>query len=190
MTGGYILRIISGEYKSKRLISPEGKDVRPTSDKVKESLFNILLSKIPEAYVLDLFAGSGNLGLEAISRGAKGCIFIDKSKDSIKTVYSNIKLLKCEEYCEVYNNDAFSALEILDKRKLKFDIVFCDPPYHKEIIQKVLKSLLKTDIIKENGIIVTEHDIKDLLPQKLEKLIMYRSVKYGNTALSFYRLDT
>lgn len=99
------MRIIAGDAKGRRLFSPEGNDTRPTSDKVKEALFNILGSLVPDSVVLDLYAGTGNLGLEAISRGAKHSVFIDYSRASIKIIHQNINSLKYEDYCEVYNND-------------------------------------------------------------------------------------
>lgn len=180
------MRIIAGDARGRRIISPEGKDTRPTSDRVKESLFNILGTRVPSSKVLDLFAGTGNLGLEALSRGAESCIFIDNNSNSIRVIHENIRLLKYEDLCEVYNNDVISAIRILNRRDIKFDIIFADPPYHKNILPDVLKELSDNDVIKIGGVVVTEHDKKDVLPQSIKDLSIYKSSIYGDTVLSFY----
>lgn len=186
--GVWNLRIIAGDAKGRRLLSPQGRETRPTSDKVKESIFNILGDRVPDAEVLDLFAGTGNLGLEAISRGAKSSVFIDINRESIKIIHENIKLLKYEEYCEVYNNDSFSALNILGRRGIRFDIIFVDPPYHKDIVPRVLDKIIETSVLKEYGIIVAEHDSRDEVPDRASNLIRYKSSVYGDTTISFYKL--
>lgn len=180
------LRIIAGEARGRRIITPTGIQTRPTSDRVKESMFNILGDRVPGSKVLDLFAGTGSLGLESISRGAQSCVCIDNSKESIKVIYQNINMLKFEEYCEVYHNDAFSALSILGRKDRKFNIIFVDPPYHKEIVPLVLKKITDIGIIEGKGVIVSEHDSKDSVPEKISDLVRFKSVLYGDTALSFY----
>lgn len=181
------MRIIAGEAKGRNLKSPTGRQTRPTSDRVKESMFNILGDRVPDARVLDLFAGTGNLGLEAISRGAKLSVFIDDNRDSIKIIYDNIKLLKYESCCEVYHNNALSALNILNKKDKSFDIIFIDPPYHSDIIPKILETISEAGIMSEYGVIISEHDIKDYLPEKVLNMERYRYTVYGDTALSFYK---
>jgi 16S rRNA (guanine(966)-N(2))-methyltransferase RsmD len=182
-----VLRIIAGEAKGRKILSPQGRNTRPTSDRVKESLFNILGQEIPGSNVLDLYAGTGNLGLEAISRGASFCLFIDNDRDSIKTVEYNVKLLKYEEHCEVHNNDAVQALNIIGKRNMKFDVIFLDPPYHKNIIPKVVDAVARYGIMSDECIIAAEHDIKDVIPEKILNLSLVKRFIYGNTVLSFYR---
>jgi 16S rRNA (guanine966-N2)-methyltransferase len=181
------LRIIAGEAKGRSIISPLSKGTRPTSDRVKESLFNILGSRIPDSKVLDLFAGTGNLGLESISRGAEHCIFIDNNKESIKTIYENIRLLKYEGFCEVYLNDALSALSVLHRRGLVFDIIFVDPPYHMDMIPGIIECIMSTSILKEGGIIAAEHDTKDIVPDNILNAVKFKSSVYGDTILSFYK---
>lgn len=181
------MRIIAGDAKGRRITTPSGRDTRPTSDRVKESLFNILGDRVPDAVVLDLFAGTGNLGLESLSRGAKLSIFIDFNRDSIKIIKENIKLLKYEGNCEVYHNDAVSALNILAKREIKFDIIFVDPPYHKELVPAVIDKISELDLMKGSGIIAAEHDVKDCLPDRISNMISYKSSAYGDTVLTFYR---
>lgn len=180
------MRIIAGDARGRRINALPGRATRPTSDRVKESLFNILGDRVPDAKVLDLFAGTGNLGLECISRGAKFCIFIDYSREAVKIVRENISLLKYEDNCEVYNNDAMTALDILKRRGIKFDIIFVDPPYHKDAIPPILKKLAENDVIDKNGIVAAEHDIKDILPEKVYELTKIKQSVYGNTVISFY----
>jgi 16S rRNA (guanine(966)-N(2))-methyltransferase RsmD len=180
------MRIIAGDAKGRRLFSPSGRDTRPTSDLVKGSLFNILGNRVLDAKVLDLFAGTGNLGVEAISRGALSCVFIDNSRESIKIVHQNINMLKYSQFCEVYDNDSIDALRILSRRNLKFNIIFIDPPYHKDIIPQCLKKIGELGLLENKGIIAAEHDIKDVLPDEMAGLAMVRRVSYGDTAMSFY----
>lgn len=182
------MRIIAGDAKGRRILSPEGKDTRPTSDKVKESMFNILGSKVPDSKVLDLYAGTGNLALEAISRGAQSAVLIDRSRESIKIIHQNIKLLNYGEYCEVYNNDAIPALNILHRRGLSFDIIFLDPPYHKNILPEVIETIWSLNLLKSTGIIVAEHDTRDVLPDNIKDFVMVKKALYGDTRLSFYVL--
>ncbi|MDI6618442.1 MAG: 16S rRNA (guanine(966)-N(2))-methyltransferase RsmD [Clostridiales bacterium] len=182
------MRIIAGDARSRRIISPNGSDIRPTSDRVKESLFDIIGNKVVDAKVLDLFAGTGNLGLEAVSRGASLAVFIDISRESIKIANENINLLNYQKYCEVYNNDALTAIDILSRRKVIFDIIFIDPPYRKDIIPEVLKKITEAQIIKSNGIVCAEHDAKDILPDEVSNIKRYKFNKYGDTILSFYRI--
>jgi 16S rRNA (guanine(966)-N(2))-methyltransferase RsmD len=181
------LRIIAGEAKGRRIIAPPGRDIRPTSDRVKESLFNILGDKVPDSVVLDLFAGTGNLGLESLSRGAKLSIFIDSNRESIKLIYENIKLLKFEEACEVYHNDASSALTILNRKGVLFDIIFVDPPYHKNMVPVVINKISELGLLKDDGVIAAEHDVKDLLPDRISDIVSYKTSIYGDTGLTFYR---
>jgi RNA methyltransferase, RsmD family len=180
------LRIISGDAKGRRLVSPLGNETRPTSDRVKESLFNILGDRVPDSSVLDLFAGTGNLGLEALSRGASHCIFIDNSRESIKVVNQNIDILKYRDYCEVYDKDALSALNILSKRDIRFNIIFLDPPYHKEIVPQCLEKIELLKLLSSNGIIVAEHDIRDEIPERIGTLCLIKKYIYRDTALSLY----
>lgn len=182
------MRIIAGDAKGRRIITPTGRNIRPTADRVKESLFNILGEKVPDSLVLDLFAGTGNLGLESLSRGAKLSIFIDFNKESIRIINENIKLLKYEGASEVYHNDAYGALNILAKRKMKFDIIFVDPPYHKDIVPAVIHKISELDLIDTAGIIAVEHDVNDRLPDSISNMTSCKSSTYGDTMLTFYRM--
>lgn len=176
------MRIISGQCKGRKLKTLEGMNTRPTADRVKESLFNILGNKVYDSKVLDLFAGSGALGLEALSRGASMCVFVDSSKEAMNIVKENVKLCRKEEYSRFINKDYSEALKILDD---KFDIIFVDPPYSKGIEVKVLENAKR--ILSEDGIVVIETDCTDVPPDEVNELIKYDSRKYGRTIISFYR---
>lgn len=180
------MRIIAGDAKGRKLYGPSGWDTRPTLDRVKESLFNILMSSVPDSRVLDLFAGTGNLGLEALSRGAARCVFVDSSRDSIRIVHKNIDMLGYGERAEVYMGDALSALQLIDRKKQSFDIIFVDPPYHRDIIPGCLQYIDSMGLLDREGIIAAEHDIKDQLPERSGALAVYRRRIYGDTSVSFY----
>ena len=180
------MRIISGKHRGKKLVTLEGMNVtRPTSDRVKESLFNILGNRIIDANILDMFAGSGALGLEAISRGAKQCVFIDSSIQAINIIKKNIALCKEENVSRVINSDYKLALEKINN--IKFDIVFIDPPYLKDIEVSALICVSK--LLDRNGIVIVETDEKDDIPDEVENLLKYDSRKYGRTIISFYKID-
>jgi len=175
------MRIISGQFKGRKLKTLEGMNTRPTADRVKEALFNILGNKTYDAKILDLFAGSGALGLEALSRGASYCTFVDSSKDAISIIKENIKLCKQEENSKVINKDYVEALRLL---KDKFDIIFVDPPYSKGIELTVLKNI--KEILSDDGIIVIETDKSDILDDEINGFLKYDTRKYGRTIISFY----
>ncbi len=169
-----------------KLISLEGTDViRPTADAVKESMFSIVQFDIEDAVVLDLFAGSGQLGIEALSRGARKAYFVDSSKASIDVVRQNLEHTKLTDSAVVINmpNSAF-----LRTAKEKIDIAFLDPPYGKDLINRSLPAL--TAIMNPGGIIVCEHEADCRLPQTVGDFGISRTYKYGKIALTVYRDDT
>lgn len=167
----------------------KGMTTRPTSDRVKESLFNIISEYIHGGNVLDLFAGSGSLGIEALSRGADSAVFADKSRECCAIIKENLIFTKYMEKSEVFFLGFTETLLKLAAKGKKFDIVFLDPPYNKNFIQETLKNLAKNDIIKDNGILVAEHHIDDLLPEYSGKLKLGRRQKYGDTAISIYKCE-
>ena len=180
------MRVITGIYKGRKLWSTEGMDIRPTSDMVKESLFNILGVEVQESDFLDLFGGTGGVGIEAISRGAKHVVFIDNSIKSINVLRKNLQALNIKDSIEVFNTDYRTAINKLYTNGRLFDIVFVDPPYNTGIAQNVLEQISENIILKDNGIIVVEHDLKDPMPDKVGCLNKYRDKQYGSTMLSFY----
>ena len=149
-----IVRVISGEHKGKRLETIEGRNTRPTTDKVKEGIFNSLHHV--EGLGLDLFAGSGALGIEALSRGMDKVIFVDQNFKAVKVIHQNLERLELTARAEVYKNNASRALKALHKRDMKFDYIFLDPPYEKGLIDQALIDIEAFDLLKKNGIIVCE----------------------------------
>lgn len=181
-----IMRIITGSAKGRKLRAPEGLDTRPTADRVKESIFNIIASKIYDAKILDLFAGTGNLGLEAISRGSNECTFIEFNKNTFNILNENIKVLEFNEKSKSYNNDAKAALSILHKKEEIFDVIFLDPPYGKKLIETSIIDIDKFNMLDNGGIIISEYDINDVIPDVIGKIKIYRTEKYGRTKVSFW----
>jgi len=150
------MRVIAGVHKGRSLKAVPGKDTRPTSDKVKEAVFHKMGPFFTGGIGLDLFAGSGSLGIEALSRGIEKMICIDQSKQAIKTIRQNIRDLKLDQQCDVFRNDAFRALEILQHKKTYVDLVLMDPPYDKINYQQLLEKLVDADIVKSDGLIYIE----------------------------------
>lgn len=183
------LRVISGKARGLKLDSPKNQDVRPTTDRVKESLFNIINPYIRESNILDLFAGTGSLGIECLSRGAKNCVFVDKSKDSINIIKSNVKKARVENESTILNVDFKDAVKRLSSQNQKFDVIFMDPPYYENMFIECLKIIDELNLLYEDGIIVVEHDTKDLFDESIGNLVKSRDKKYGNTTLTFYKLE-
>lgn len=178
------MRIISGKCKGSLLYSLEGSNTRPTLDRVKESVFNILGNAFYDKEVLDLFAGSGALGLEALSRGAKSCDFVDMSKDAINIIKKNIDKCGMKEFSNVYQMD---FRDILKKSNKKYDFVFLDPPYSKDLGVEALKIL--SDLVSENCIIILESDSVDNIPDNIGVFNKYDSRKYGRVIISFFEKE-
>ena len=149
------MRIIGGKYRGRVLAEFKGDDVRPTSDRAKEALFNILALRLPGARVLDLFAGSGQLGLEALSRGAKKAVFNDSSRDAVSVIRTNVEKTHFVDACEILSTDWKAALRRLAGRE-RFELSFLDPPYAGGFLPKVLAELIEKDLLAEGGIIVCE----------------------------------
>lgn len=183
------MRIIAGRSKGRILESIKGRNTRPTSDKVKGAIFNIVQSRIPDSIVLDLFAGTGNLGLEALSRGASKAVFIDKDINAIRTIRKNCDNLGYQDQAEINRNDAARGLTELAKRDILFDIVFMDPPYGKDYEEPLLQLINETNILHNDGIVIIEHDFKTALPERKAGLCRYDFRKYGGTGVSFYRKE-
>lgn len=175
------MRIISGQFRGRKLKTLEGMNTRPTADRVKESLFNILNTKVYDAKVLDLFAGSGSLGLEALSRGAVSCVFVDSSKEAINIIKENVSLCRAENSSKIINKD---YLNVIKSTNEVFDIIFVDPPYSKGIEIIVLENA--KNILSEEGIVIIETDQTDIPPEEINGLIKYDARKYGRTIISFY----
>ena len=184
-----MLRVISGKVRGLKLDTPKNEYVRPTTDRVKESLFNIINPYIIDSNVLDLFAGTGSLGIECLSRGASSATFVDVSKESINIVKSNIKKARVENESIILNLDFKNAIDRLKIQNKKFDIIFMDPPYYKNMFIDALSNIDEADLLCDDGIIVVEHDTKDKFVDNIGRLEKTRDKKYGNTTLTFYKLE-
>lgn len=181
------MRIITGKARGLKLETPKNYDVRPTTDRVKESLFNIIGSRIIDTKILDLFAGTGNLGLEAWSRRASEIIFVDNSKESLKIIKKNIEKAKAKDDVKIMNTDFSNAIEMLAKQNEKFDFVFSDPPYNKDILIKVMDKIDKNEILNIGGYLIIERSKQEELTLIPENFELVREVRYGATYICFLR---
>ena len=178
------MRVITGSARGMTLRTLEGETTRPTSEKVKEAVFSAIQFEIEGARVLDLFAGSGQLGIEALSRGAKSAVFVDSDKNAVKIIQANIEKTGFSDRSEVYTRDYSSFLNMNIR---KFDIVFLDPPYAAGLLVKALEKV--SDFVDEKGAVICEHSYTETLPDGAGALAKYREYKYGKTAVTIYRKD-
>lgn len=186
------MRIITGMAKGKRLSSLKGTDIRPTSDMVKETLFNIIGSSIIGSSLLDLFSGTGNIGIEAFSRGAGAVAMVDNSVKARRLIYKNIDLCGFTDYINhkifYFHTDALYTLDIFNKRQEKFHFIFLDPPYkYKRLYDDMLNRLSSADILYRDGKIIAEHYFKHRLNDYYDSLSLNREKVIGDTSLSFYQ---
>ena len=178
------MRVITGKARGVQLKTPDGMLTRPTTDRVKEALFSIIHFEIPGARVLDLFGGTGQLGIEALSRGAKSAVFVDAQESACKLIRENLKRTKMESYGKVVRSD---YLQYLDRCREKFEIILLDPPYAEVFLENALKRITEIDILETNGIIVTERPLGKELPWEFEGFLRSKDYKYGKTLLTIYR---
>ncbi len=180
------MRIITGEFKGRRLEMPVGYDVRPTTEKVKEALFSMIAGNVYDAICVDLFSGTGNLGLEAISRGAEKCYFADNSRTSIDITKRNIAMCRAEDRSVVIAGDFERALNHIAAKGEKIDVFFLDPPYRKGLYEKCFEQIRDLGILAEEGIIVAEHEAKDEFADEICGFEKLRDKKYGKIGISIY----
>lgn len=182
------LRVISGDKKGHRLKAPKGMDVRPTEDKIKESIFNIIRPLKMDAIVLDLFAGSGSIGIEFLSRGANKAYFVDLSQKSIDVIKENISHTKLDEKALVLKMDANRALIKFSGDNLKFDYIYIDPPFNNhQLYYKVINLIDQYNLLVSNGVLLVEHDKELILEEKSNNLNKYDFRNYGSKSISFFR---
>ena len=181
------MRVISGVARGTKLNSIESTDTRPTLDRVKEALFNIIQNIIDDSIVLDLFAGSGAIGIECISRGAKKAYFCEKSHEAVKMIRQNIEKTRFTDKSEILQQDYKKALKNYSVRNIKFDIVFLDPPYKSDIAVDAVQDIIELGLLEKNGVIIIETDEKERELKELEKLQVevYDLRKYGRVNLIF-----
>jgi 16S rRNA (guanine(966)-N(2))-methyltransferase RsmD len=195
-----MVRIIGGTAKGRRLLTAKGLTIRPTPDRVKESLFNIIGENIVGAEFLDLFAGTGSIGLEALSRGAQHGVFVEKNAHHVEILRKNLEHCKFSQNAEVYREDALKFLRRISRlrrgedptrseaRIKSFDIIFADPPYgNPRLAQDTLRILDSLDLLARGGQIIIEHSKRAALPEVLSRMILFRQKYFGDTVLSFYR---
>ncbi|MEW9050352.1 MAG: 16S rRNA (guanine(966)-N(2))-methyltransferase RsmD [Neobacillus sp.] len=180
------MRVVSGICKGRPLKAVPGNTTRPTTDKVKEAMFNILGPYFEGGIGLDLFAGSGGLGLEALSRGLEKVIFIDRDQKAFQTIHENIKMCRMEEQAEVYRNDAERGLKALLKREIQFDYIFLDPPYKKQQLISLMQKIGEQNQLKQDGRIVCEHSFDVELPLTVGNFTQIKHEKYGIIAITIY----
>ena len=186
--GAVSLRVIAGSAKRMVLIAPDGLNTRPTSDRAKESLFSILGEKVPGAHFLDMFCGSGAIGIEALSRGATSAVFVDSSPQAIKAVNANLAKTKLGQNAEALLLKADKSIQKLVAENRKFDIIFIDPPYGTNLMITALKNLIPNHLLAENGVIIAETDAKDS-PEIPPGFILESTRVYGRAKFLFIYVD-
>ena len=180
------MRVITGKARGVALKTPEGLQTRPTADRVKEALFSVIQFDIPAATVLDLFGGTGQLGIEALSRGAKRAVFVDESDKACRLIRENLKRTKLEQEGSVVRSDYLAYLARCNE---KFDLIFLDPPYAEVFLENALKRITEIDILQSGGIIVTERPLGKELSLEFQGYARSKDYKYGNTLITLYRKD-
>jgi 16S rRNA (guanine966-N2)-methyltransferase len=182
------MRVIAGEMRGMTLRAPKGDQTRPTADRVKESLFAILTPYLDGAPVLDLFAGSGALAIEALSRGARAAVLVDRNPFAAECIRHNLRHTRLEHRAELLVQPVERALTYLHKQQKKFDLIFADPPYGKGILTQVTRLLLELNLLAPAGIIILEHGHKEDMTQTVENFACIRQKSYGDTTLTFLRM--
>ena len=178
------MRVITGTARGIQLKTPDGLQTRPTADRVKEALFSIINFDIPGAKVLDLFAGTGQLGIEALSRGAESAVFVDAREESCRLIRENLKRTKLEKDAKVIRSD---YLDYLNRCREQYNIILLDPPYAEVFLENAIKRITEIDILQTDGIIVAERPLGKDLPWEFEGYTRSKDYKYGKVLLTIYR---
>ena len=178
------MRVITGSARGVQLKTPEGMVTRPTTDRVKEAMFSIIHFDIPGAHVLDLFGGTGQLGIEALSRGAKSAVFVDAGEPACRLIRENLKRTRLESQGKVVRSDYLAYLE---RAREQFDIILLEPPYAEVFLENALNKITEIDILRTGGIIVAERPLGKELPWEYQGYERSKDYKYGNTLLTIYR---
>lgn len=178
------MRVITGTARGISLKTPEGLQTRPTADRVKEALFSIINFDIPGAKVLDLFGGTGQLGIEALSRGAVSAVFVDAREDACRLIRENLRRTKLEQNAKVVRSD---YLDYLNRCREQYNIILLDPPYAEVFLENAIKKITEIDILQSDGIIVAERPLGKELPWEFEGYTRSKDYKYGKVLLTIYR---
>lgn len=180
------MRVIGGKDKGRRLKAPKGSALRPTAARVKEALFNILPHDLTGLKVLDLFAGTGNLAIEALSRGAAEVILVDASPESGKVIRENLRKLHLCGRSKVWITPVFRSVRLLSQRGETFDVVFLDPPYERHWVGQTVAMIAEAGLLRASGILVAEHSLKETIEERFGSLVIRDRRRYGDTVLSFF----
>jgi 16S rRNA (guanine966-N2)-methyltransferase len=180
------MRVIGGTARGRRLKAPKGRALRPTSDRVKEALFNILPHDLAGMKVLDLFAGTGNLTIEALSRGATEAILIDSSSESAKAISANLRRLDLADLAKVWIMPVSRALRLLARRGETFDMIFLDPPYERGWVEAALKIIAEGALLRPSGVVIAEHSVREKVAETYGILALKDQRRYGSTLISFF----
>ena len=183
------MRVIAGAFRGRKLRTIEGAEIRPTSDRLRETLFNILAPRIRGSRFLDLCAGSGAVGIEALSRGATDVVLVESSRAACSVIEANLKTLRIEKGVNVIRRDAVVALKQFAETSSQFDIVFVDPPYASELYEDVMNQIGQGTVVSQGSIVIVEHRAKQRLAPSYSNLELYRHLRQGESALSFYRIS-
>jgi len=182
-----MIRIIAGSAKGRRLVTPAGQHSRPTAARVRQTVFDILAPRLPGCRFLDACAGSGAIGLEALSRGAARVVLVETDAAALQAIRANAKLLAGEAgEVEVLRQDARIALPTLAERGRRFDVIYLDPPYGSDLYEPLLQAIARGGLLEEGGVVVAEHFKKRALPETIDGLSQTRGVRVGDHALGFY----
>lgn len=184
-----MVRVIAGSARGRRLTTMPTLALRPTADRVREALFNILGAHIDGAAVLDLFAGSGAVGLEALSRGARLAMFVEVHEPACRLIEKNLRLCRLHEQAVVRCRDVLNILATLKVQGQTFDVIFLDPPYRASLVEDTLQQLGDGQLLSEDGQVIAEHFFKRVLPERYGRLRRVRVARFGDVALSFYRVE-
>lgn len=180
------MRISSGMAKNKRIKSQNSRHVRPTMSRVKEAVFDIIRPYLDDAIFLDLYSGTGNMALEALSRGVKRAVMIEKNPEAVSIIIENVNSMGFSEKCRAYKNEVYRAIEILSKKREIFDIIFLDPPYKEEVCTKTIELIDSFKILSERGIVLAEHHEKEKMADEIGGLKKVDERNYSGKVITFY----
>ena len=186
MCSSDLMRVITGSARGRRLKELEGMETRPTTDRVKEGLFNVLQFDIEGRKVLDLFAGTGQLGIECLSRGAASAVFVDRRPDAAALTRENLKLCDLTDRSRVVAGD---SMEFLKAAREKYDLIFLDPPYETELLETAIAHIARHDLLNVHGMMIAEHPVDKALPSLSAPYSMGRTYRYGKIAVTIYHRD-
>lgn len=181
------MRVIAGQWKGQRLSTPAGRAVRPTADQVRTALMDTLWPWLPDARFLDLFAGAGGVGIEALSRGAREAVFVEIAPMALGSLRENLSRLGATGRARVVRQKVARAIEALRREGERFDLIFLDPPYGSALAGETLKSLADGALLAPDGVVTVQHLTKEPLPERLDALTAWKSRRFGETTLTFFR---